>query len=179
MSTLLYGALTRKREDADPETSTTEGSPGVNTYVDALAALVPAEVLALHAIIISMATETKAGVTTITAGEQLVFWFWFLSIGAGGLYIAGLRKRPRGWDLVRMVIPPFAFLGWAMLQPTTVFDGWLPNFDPDWRWTFGLALAAVLGVAAGLLGLKADAQAPDPKPDPEPDPKPDPKPDPA
>jgi hypothetical protein len=166
MSTLLYGALTRKREDAAPNTSTGEKPPGVNTYVDALAALVPAEVLALHAVIISMATETKAGVTTITAGDQLIFWFWFLTIGAGALYVVGLRKRPRGWDLVRMVIPAFAFLGWSMLQPTTVFDGWLPDFDSDWRWTLGLALATVLGAAAGLLGIKADQKLPDPPPPP-------------
>jgi hypothetical protein len=162
MSTLLYGALTRKREDALEGTSTKDQPPGVNTYVDALAALVPAEVLALHAVVISLATETKDGTTTITAGDQLVFWFWFLTLGAAALYVVGLRKIPSGWDWVRMMIPAFAFVGWSMLQPTTVFDGWAPKFDVDWRWTLGLALAAVLGAAAGILGLKADAQRPNP-----------------
>ena len=47
-----------------------------------------------------------------------------------------------------------------MLQPATVFDGVAPNFDADWRWTLGLAGAALLGIAAGLLGVKADKQTP-------------------
>ena len=44
MSTLAYAALTTKREQSDPKTSTSTSPPGLKTYVDALAALVPAEV---------------------------------------------------------------------------------------------------------------------------------------
>ncbi len=57
-----------------------------------------------------------------------------------------------------MLIPSFAFLGWTMRQPITAFDGLAPDFDADWRWTTGLALALILGIAAGLLGTKADRQ---------------------
>lgn len=160
MSSLLYGALTRKREEAPPGTSSTDNPPGVSTYVDALAALVPAEVLAVHAIIMSLATETEGGVTTITAPAQLSFWFIFLPIIAAVLYVAGLGKRPDRLDALRMLIPALAFVGWTMLQPTTAFDGIAPNFDPDSRWSVGLALAVVLGIVAGALGVKADKKVP-------------------
>jgi hypothetical protein len=134
----------------------------VNTYVDALAALVPAEVLAIHSVIISLATTTTDGVTKVTAGPQLAFWFVFLTVIAMVLYLAGLQKRPRGWDWVRMLIPGIAFIGWTLLQPTTAFDGVAPaTFDPNSRWSFGLAIAVVLSIVAGALGRMAD-QAPPP-----------------
>jgi len=56
MSTLAYAQLTNKRDDAAPGTSETTNAPGVKSYVDALAALVPAEVLTLHALVISATT---------------------------------------------------------------------------------------------------------------------------
>jgi hypothetical protein len=160
MSSLLYGTLTRTREAAPPGTTMSDRPPGVNTYVDALAALVPAEVLAVHALVISWATKTEAGTTTITAPQQLTFWFWFLIVLAAVLYVAGLRAVPRGWNLVRMVIPSAAFLGWTMLQPTTAFDAVGAALPADWRWTLGLALAVVLGLVAALLGVVADRKAP-------------------
>lgn len=162
MSSLLYGTLTRKREDAESGKSRSSQPPGVNTYVDALAALVPAEVLAIHSVIISLATTTTDGVTKVTAGPQLAFWFVFLTVIAMVLYLAGLQKRPRGWDWVRMLIPGIAFIGWTLLQPTTAFDGVAPaTFDPNSRWSFGLAIAVVLSIVAGALGRMAD-QAPPP-----------------
>ena len=59
-----------------------------------------------------------------------------------------------------MAIPPLAFVGWTMLQPTTAFDAIAGVITPDWRWTIGLALGLVLGVAATLLGIKADQKPP-------------------
>ena len=162
MSSLLYGPLTRKREEANAGKSKDDEPPGVGTYADALAALIPAEVLALHAVIIGRGTKSVNGVTTITAPDQLVFWFWFLVVMSSVLYIVGLRKVPRGWDIVRVFIPPLSFLAWTMLQPTTVFDALAASAYPDWRWTIGLALAVVLGGAASLLGVKADADPPKP-----------------
>jgi len=50
MSTLAYQAITKRRDEATPGTSDAT-SPGVGKYVDALAALVPAEVLAAHALL--------------------------------------------------------------------------------------------------------------------------------
>jgi hypothetical protein len=160
MSSLLYGTLTRTREAEPSGTTMSQRPPGVNTYVDALAALVPAEVLAVHALVISWATKTEGATTTIVAPQQLAFWFWFLIVLAPVLYVAGLRAIPRGWNVIRMLIPGGAFLGWTMLQPTTAFDAVGGDLSSDWRWTAGLALAVVLGLLAGVLGVVADRKAP-------------------
>src|SRR5947209_1555248 len=66
MSTIVYAQLTNTREAATSGTSTTTSSPGLKTYIDAFAALVPSEVLTLHAVIIS--TTTKTETNTATAG---------------------------------------------------------------------------------------------------------------
>ena len=161
MSTVLYGAVSRERVRAEPKKSKTV-KPGVKTYVDALAALVPAEVLAVHAVVISFATETVDGTTTIRAGDQLIFFFYFLLAGSIALYFVG-RERiiPAGWDWVRMLIPPAAFVGWTMLQPTTVFDAVLPRFNADWRWALGLALALFVSGVAAVLGEVQDQKPAD------------------
>ena len=64
MSTLAYAQLTNAREAAPPGTSTTTSKPGIKTYMDAFAALVPAEVLTLHALIISATTHITEGTAT-------------------------------------------------------------------------------------------------------------------
>lgn len=162
MSSLMYGAITRKREEAPAGQSTDDKPPGLQTYVDALAALIPAEVLSAHAVVISNVTTTKDGATSITAPAQLAFFFWFFVALSIALFLIGRRAIPRGWDWVRMFIPSLAFLGWTMLQPTTAFDAVAPDFSPDWRWALGLALAIVLGIVAAVLGGVADKKEPTP-----------------
>ena len=66
MSALFYGTLTRTRYDQPREASTTTGQPGVGTYLDVVTALVPAEVLAVHAVILSVVTSSKDGKVEIT-----------------------------------------------------------------------------------------------------------------
>ena len=167
MSSLAYGALTRKREEAAANTSTDDGAPGVKTYVDALAALVPAEVIAVHSVVIGYAVEVDDGASKIAAPEQLAFFFWLLIVLAPVFFLAGLQRVPKGWDWVRLLIPAIAFVGWTLLQPLTAFDGVAPRFNPDWRWAIGLAIALVLGLAAGALGMVADREPAKPKPKPE------------
>jgi len=70
MSTIAYAQMTNAREAAAPGTSTTTGTPGLKTYVDAFAALVPAEVLTLHALLISFTTETARK----TSGTSVARW---------------------------------------------------------------------------------------------------------
>src|SRR6266446_5580990 len=113
MSTLAFAALINKREDARPGTSTTE-SPGVKTYVDALTALVPAEVLTLHGVILSATTKIgtdSAGhsVTSITE-QPTLFWSFFGLIGLAAIFYLGPRwGRWDKWDFGRAAIPPLAF----------------------------------------------------------------------
>src|SRR3954447_10365144 len=75
MSALLYGTVTRKRDEAPRGKSTDAAAPGVKTYVDSLAALVPAEVLLIHGLVLEATTDTKKvggkAVTTITDPQTL------------------------------------------------------------------------------------------------------------
>lgn len=173
MSTIAYAQLTNAREAATPGTSTTSESPGLRTYIDALAALVPAEVLTLHALIISVTTETKqqpiaAGssqletVTTIlpAGAATLQIAFWGLVALSVVLYVAP-RYFGGKWDrydLIRVAIAPLAFFGWTMLQRATAFDAAFPALQPIPRTVAALFLAAILGVVAAGLAMTADAK---------------------
>jgi hypothetical protein len=61
MSTITYAQLTNKRDAAPSGGSKGKSPPGVATRVDAPAALVPAEVLSLHALITSFTSTTTPG----------------------------------------------------------------------------------------------------------------------
>jgi len=162
MSTLAYAALTTKRDIAAPGTSTASQAPGVQTYVDMLAALVPTEALALHAAIISVTTKIKDGSTTISAPDVLEIAFWGLIAISVLLYVLPRwrTKTLEKWDAVRALIPPCAFVGWMMLQRVTALDAAFPNFAQESegaaRSVAGLFLAVVLGIAALALAYKAD-----------------------
>jgi hypothetical protein len=162
MSTLAYAAMTRKREEAKPGTSTTTSAPGIKTYVDALAALVPAEVLTAHAAILTFTTETvdKAGKATVTITEPgTLFWVFYALIGVSmALYAAGrlMASRWDSWDWLRVVIPPLAFVGWTMLQKATAFDAVAPGFSQAGRSAAAIIGAVLLGLLAAVLAYKAD-----------------------
>jgi len=167
MSTLAYADLTNKREAAQPDTSTTSGQPGMRTYIDAFAALVPAEVLTLHGLILTATTHIDQGVASIPpeAKFTLAASFWALMALCLALYAI-----PRGfgghwdrYDFLRMMIAPLAFLGWTMLQPATAFDAAFPRVGKVPRTVIALFLGAILGAVTAALALKAD-QKPAPPP---------------
>lgn len=159
MSTIAYAALTSAREKAEPGTSRSV-SPGVGNYVDAFAALVPAEVLTAHAVVLSFTTTTtnQAGdlVTTITEPGTLKGVFVALLVLSVLLYVAVHFRNWDRYDYIRMLIPPFAFVGWMMLQKATAFDAVLPNLGQASRDAIAIIGAIVLGVIAGLLAFQAD-----------------------
>lgn len=165
MSVVAYGMLTRRREASRPaapgslfkaESATGEEPPPVGqATIDTLAALVPAEVLAAHAVILQVTTETSGDGTVITEPGVLTFAFWALTVAALLLYL--LVKFP-AWtrlDYVRMLIPPLAFVGWTMLQPASAFDA---AFDVDWalRVTITVVAALLLAALARSLAYTAD-----------------------
>jgi hypothetical protein len=124
MSTIAYASLTTARLKAMPNTSEKQSPPGVSTYVDALAALVPAEVLTLHAVILSVTTKTDSAITQIIAPGTL-FWAFFGLIALSILLYVISRLRAGKLDrldFMRAAIPPLAFVGWTMLQRATAFD---------------------------------------------------------
>ena len=173
MSTLAYAQITNTREASPPGTSTTTASPGFRTYIDALAALVPSEVLTLHALIISVTTETGqkivAGstdktetVTTIlqSGATTLQVSFWALMLVSVALYAAP-RYFGGNWDKfdwLRVAIAPLAFLGWTMLQRTTAFDAAFPMMQSIPRTVGALFLGAILAAVTAGLAMKADSK---------------------
>lgn len=164
MSSYLYGDVTQKRTDAPPGESTGAEPPGVKTYVDTFAALVPAEVLALQAFITGLVVqrETVGGVTQakVEHPDVLKYSFLALLVVSVFLYVFGLKRRPERWDFVRMFIPPLAFAGWTALQPDSFFDVVTPGFSGVPAEVTAVILAVVLGVVANRLGVVADKAAP-------------------
>lgn len=166
MSTLAYASLTTSREEAAPGTSTTNAKPGVGTYIDAFAALVPAEILSLHALIISYATtiDTQGNTMIPKANVQtLSYSFWGLIVLSMILY-AGPRLMSKKWDkfdFLRILIPPLAFLGWTMLQKVTVFDALFPSTPVIGRTVAALFLGVGLGLASVALAYQVDRKSPE------------------
>jgi len=162
MSSIAYGALTRKRNGAPKNKSMSEAGPAMKTYVDALAALVPAEVLAVHAVILTFTTsasEDGETTTTITEPGTLEWVFWVLLGASAVLYVMGLQHLPRGYGWLRLLIPPAAFLGWTMLQNPSVFDAIDSSLGQADRTAIALIGALLLGPIAAMLGGKADRSA--------------------
>jgi hypothetical protein len=156
MSTLAYAALTTRHEEA-----TGESPSGVKSYIDAMAALVPAEVLALHALIVSVTTRTsgddEAGVTTtITEPGTLEAAFWALIVLSVVLFVVPRVKKWKRLDIVRMLLAPAAFIIWCMLQRSTAFDAVASGVADAPRTVFALLAAAVVGIAAAALANKAE-----------------------
>lgn len=168
MSTYAYAALTDKRLKATAGTSSANAPPGVQTFVDALAALVPAEVLVAHGVILGYVTTTDSKVTppvtTITNPTALQIGFWGLLVLAIAIYV-GVRLVNSTcpwtrWDFIRMTIPALAFVAWTMIQKTTAFDVVLPSLDAGVRGVVAVLAAIALGLVAGWLGYKADKAPP-------------------
>ena len=171
MSTLAFAALTNRR-DMSPrgESTKEEGSPGLKTFVDSLAALVPAEVLVAHAAILTFTTTSstdQAGnpITTISDRGVLRGGFWALVAISMLLYLFGRLGKVGGahgkwdtWDYLRIAIPPLAFVGWTMIQTNTAFDALDTGLSLAARYLIALLGAIVLGVAAVALAYQADAK---------------------
>jgi hypothetical protein len=165
MSPILYGRITRAR-DTKPGTHSPRAmtSSGLDPYIELLAALVPAEVLALHAVVMSFAAQADGNLTTID--PQLIgtlrgcfAFFLFLCVVMYVLGRGGVRDR---YDVVRAAISPLAFVAWTMLQRTTFFDALPQTMTSAQRTIFAVILAATLAVVVKYLPVHAKPQAADP-----------------
>jgi hypothetical protein len=160
MSTIAYGALSTARKSADRNKLADD--TGLGTLVDVLTGLVPAEVLAAHALILTYATETKDdGSVSITEKGALQLSFFFLLGFSMLLYLAG-RYSKKGardafdkWDLLRMLVPPAAFVVWTMIQKNTAFDA-LTTWDGNQRIIVAILLTLVVAFAATTLSVQAN-----------------------
>ena len=121
-----YGSLVnRAREDAALADAKEETD--TNKYVALIAALVPADVLAIHAIVLSLTTTTDdAGTTSITNAGLLGNSFIVLVIVSAALYLLGRGlKEFKPKDLILLVIPPLSFAAWAALIGTSALTPWV------------------------------------------------------
>jgi hypothetical protein len=185
MATFAYALRTNQRKGADSATSTTTEPPANATWVDAVAALVPAEVLAIHAFAISKLTSTaevgrdgnvvatvtgqpehqlpdagdaKTVVTTTTDTTALKWTFWALVALAAGIYVFRAWSKFNSWDLLRLLIPPSAFVLWTMLTPGSAFDAAFPgDLTEARRELIAVIGAVVLGYFAKKLGDQANS----------------------
>ena len=185
MSTLSFGALTAIREATPPPGTTVPGddqdpvkgdSPtGMKSIVDTLAALVPAEVLAFHALVMSnvagesTSQDDKVSVTitdlgvlqaTMVAGVVLAILFFV----AGRFLSDAPRPTWDRWDTARAAIPPVAFVAWTMAQPASAFDSVAGDMSQSTRFFIAILGSVVLGLAAAVLTKHADARQVAPAP---------------
>jgi hypothetical protein len=179
MSSVAFGALTTRRESSEIGKSTYEQPPGLNSYVDTLAALVPAEVLAIHALIVStVTTSNNRGQIRIIDPGTARWAFWLLLglsamlfvLGRGGVPAPAQSGRGRGtvplrqrweWqDWIRLLIPPAAFVGWTMLQPASVWHAVVPNVSGGMRILIAAAGAVALAAVTKALTTHADNRRP-------------------
>ncbi|MBS1965245.1 MAG: hypothetical protein JST60_05420 [Chloroflexi bacterium SZAS-1] len=163
MSATAYGVLSWRRELSKAGESTATEPPGVKSYMDVLAALVPSEALTFHALVLAQSstsetnTTTGAVATTITDPNAMWWAFWGCLVLSIVLYCFGHGAAEwDNWDYLRALIPPSAFVGWAMLQRGTAFDAVFPTIDAGTRFVFALFIAIVLGGFATWLSTKAD-----------------------
>lgn len=190
MSTMAYGVISAQRQAAAKGKSKEEKSPGFGSYVDVVAALVPAEILAANAALLPVMSTTSqdpksgAAVTTITEPGTLKLVFWLSVASCVLLYVASQLARAKKeraaadkgkaaarWgyaNWVRMLIPAGAYVGWTMLQKSTAFDAIAPSMSQSLRLTLAVFAAIALGVVAKALSDQADGQAPDSAPGPSP-----------
>jgi hypothetical protein len=161
MSTFVYARLTTRREEATPGSSRRAESPGLGSYVDAMAALVPTEVLTMHAVILPLTTKTKTdaagqATTTIIEPDVLAWTFVGLVILNVVIYLLGRGKTLDRYDWVRAAIPPIAFVAWTMLQRSTAFDAISPGLPDAQRTVIAIFIATILSLIATVLAGVAD-----------------------
>ena len=167
MSTWAYAKLTKKRSGASTGTSTSTSPPGLSTYIDMVAALVPAEVLAAHATILSFTSKTVPdpsgiNVTTITHPETIRLAFYVLLALSIVLYVFSGPPLKKFRDHLRVPIPLLAFVTWTMLQKPSAIDVIWPSLEETTRFAIAVLAAVFLAAAAKALADKADESDPPP-----------------
>jgi IPT/TIG domain len=163
MSSLVYGVIKGKRVAAPAKQSRTTASPGIGTYVDTIAALVPAEALAIYAgVVIPYATHTSSlngKKVTVISNPGLLGWSCAGLLALSSLlYLVG-RKNPKlDWGILSVFIPPAAFAAWMLVQNPSVWDIWWPGSSIGERAVITVFAAVLLGILANTLSVWADAQ---------------------
>jgi hypothetical protein len=129
---------------------------------------VPAEVLAAHAAVMSITTDTKKGpdgkdIVTITDPGALKAAFWALIVVSVIFYVAGFQKKK--WTLqasLGLFIPPIAVVLWTMAGDPSAFNAALPKVDQTGREVFVIIVTPVLALLATAVAYTLDKKEPPP-----------------
>jgi hypothetical protein len=176
MSSVAFGALSTRRELSDSGKSTSVQPPGVSSYVDILAGLVPAEVLAINSIVVAAITSGAAHGPATPADTNTYRWMFGLLAGlAAVLFVLGRRPAPssaqaraqagpaavrwENWewqDLLRMAVPPAAYACWTMVEPTGVWSAVVPGMSSGLRLLIPLVGFTTLAAVTKALASHAD-----------------------
>jgi|GEM_PF-6059097 len=184
MSTLIYGALNAQRKAAPKGESKDKKPPAFGSYLDVVAALVPAEILAVNVALLQKLSDsgtTEAGdpVTKVPNPSDLKLVFWLSIVVSIFLYLVGEwtrarteaekagksvtgGRRPwREWSWLRAVVPGAAYVVWAMLEQPSAFDGVANDLAEGTRLVIAVFAALVLAGIAKVLSDRADDTEPD------------------
>lgn len=178
MSTLGYANLTNARDRSPPGRGINRppkpDAPGagsdaksdgdgqaraVGVMVDAMAALVPSEVLAVHALVVNTLYDTARGFGGHSPG-MVEALFWAMVLLAAGFFVVPrlVGGRFDKWDPLRALIAPAAFVGWSALQPVSLFYQTFAVTDRAVTTAFVLIAAVGLSALAGYLARLARAK---------------------
>jgi hypothetical protein len=165
MSTILYANLTKRRKIVKTE----DDKGKIPEILDGIAAIIPAEILTLHALALQFTTKTETNasgeaVTSITAAGTLVIAFFFLFVLCMVFYWVGAGfPNIRSWKIeewARAIVPALAFVCWTMLQKSTAFDALAPSFTSPLRFILAAGIGYLLVKIAEALAKKANNEPP-------------------
>lgn len=170
MSTYAYAELTRERVNSSPEPPSTPSRPGVSVFADALAALVPAEILAVHAAIVGFLVVDngdKGKAIQDSSNVGLIAFYALIGLSVILYLFARKPKQPKNrgdwksWDWIRALIPGMAFVAWTMIQPLSLFDLVVKdNLDTAARSIIALLVAVLLGALSAWFADRANKAEP-------------------
>jgi hypothetical protein len=144
MSAFLYGRLIRQQEALKGDTAAAARAEQ-NKLVTTVAALIPTEIIALHALMVSCTTTTSHGITTITKRAPLQASLIVMILLSVVVFVIG--RSGKEWtkrDFVRVWLPPAAVLAWTGLIGTSALSPWVAAWDQAYVVLAASALAVVL-----------------------------------
>lgn len=166
MSAILYGVLSKEKR----KVAFANEDPDLKNYLDVLTSLVPADVLVIHAVILSFTTtQVDGGGSKIIDGtaKTTLIGAWFVLIALSWVLFCVPKLIPKvlkidqseEWDKLdyaRMVIPSIAFIGWSMLQKMTAFDAVFPEFPQGPRTLIAIIIAILLIIFTSFVSMKVN-----------------------
>lgn len=164
MSAYLYGRV--RRAQAAGGAVPLAGQD--NKLIEGLVALIPADILALHALVLAATTKTVPGdgspaspAAVQVIGRSALQWSLPTLAGlAVALFVLGHLKASETpafkWetlDFLRMFLPALAFMAWALLTGTSAATPWVERLSKGYITLIGGTVAVlVLALATSLAG---------------------------